>query len=90
MIAFRTDKETAKRLNDAAVKLSKTKTEILNEALHMYLEGSQPSARPRRGLIGATPIQDSIGIWDGPVDSSVSTGQRFGDILVESRATRRL
>ena len=89
MIAFRADKDTEKMLQDAARQLKKTKTEVLKEALQMYLEGTR-AARQKRKRHAPAPIRESLGIWDGPADSSVNTGRKFGDLLIESRKSRRL
>jgi len=89
MITFRADKETELRLDDIASELKKTRTEVLREALHLYLEGHRPKAKPRSQSKKTTALQESIGVWDGPADSSVNTGKQFGDYLLESRKARR-
>lgn len=89
MIAFRPDKDTEKMLQDAARRLKKTKTEILREALQAYLEGTKTGGPKRKKGVPAT-IRESLGFWDGPADSSVDTGRKFGNLLMESRRSRRL
>ena len=89
MITFRADKETEKMLIDAARQSKKTKTEILKEALQMYLAGGSSDIRKRKQF---TPqaIRESVGVWDGPADSSIDTGRKFGDLLIESKRARRV
>jgi predicted transcriptional regulator len=89
MIAFRADKDTEKMLQDAARLLKKTKTEILREALLAYLEGTKARG-PKRKKGAPAAIRESLGLWEGPTDSSVGTGQKFEDLLIESKRSRRL
>ena len=89
MITFRVDKETEKRLKDMVIELKKTRTEVLREALLLFLEGHRPAAKLRSRTRRSPAILKSVGIWDGPEDSSVNTGKKFGDYLLESRETRR-
>jgi hypothetical protein len=89
MITFRADEETEKMLTKAARQSKKTKTEILKEALQMYLAGTRPAGRKRRQSVPQA-IRESIGVWDGPADLSIGTGRRFGDLLSESKRARRV
>ena len=90
MIAFRADRDTEKKLQDAARALKKTKTEILREALRLYLDGTGPAACRERKRITPATVRASIGIWNGPNGSSVNTGRKFGKFLMESKRTRRV
>jgi metal-responsive CopG/Arc/MetJ family transcriptional regulator len=89
MITFRADKETEQKLNELAIELKKTRTEVLREALHLYLEGHRPGSKRKTKSRKTLVIQEFIGVWDGPEDSSVDTGKKFGDHLIESRKGRR-
>ena len=93
IIAFRADDELERKLRDSALKEKKTKTRIIQEALHQYLEGrprrAGVQARTKRG--GALEVlKDSIGIWDGPADASSDIGKKVGDYLLEKHRSRRV
>ena len=93
IIAFRTDAELEQKLNAAARREKKTRTEIIREALHFYLEGSKspPGDRPSSRLPqAATALKDYIGVWDGPEDLSSDTGRKVAEYLREKQLRRRL
>ena len=94
IIAFRTDDDLERKLRNAALKEKKTKTQIIQEALHMYLEGRPRSVRvldrTKRGAQSAEALKDFIGIWDGPADASSNIGRKVGDYLLEKHRSRRV
>ena len=91
-IAFRSDAELDRKLQDAMREEKKTKTHIIREALHAYFE-----ARPRRAasnvasqrLTAAEVLKDGLGIWDGPSDASTNITRKVADHLFEKRRSRR-
>jgi hypothetical protein len=89
MITFRAEKNTELKLDELARELGKTRTQVLREALDLYLEGHRPTAKQKRSSGRKTAIEEFIGVWDGPADSSVNTGTQFGDYLLEARKARR-
>ena len=93
IIAFRTDAELEQKLNAAARREKKTRTEIIREALHFYLEGAKlpPGGPPlSRATQAASALKDYIGVWDGPQDLSSDTGRKFAEYLREKHLRRRL
>jgi predicted transcriptional regulator len=85
IIAFRTDEELDEKLRRAARLENKTKTEVIREALDEYF-----LARKRSGLklrkrtkSVADVLADDIGIWEGPAESSVRTGEQLRKLLGE-------
>ena len=90
MIALRSDSETEQKLRDTASRLKKTKTEILREALEAYMETPGVASRRKAKRSASLPIQEHLGVWDGPPDSSVNTGRQFGDLQIESQRARRV
>ena len=92
IIAIRTDAELDRKLREAMREEKKTKTHIIREALHAYFE-----ARPRRSaataakprLTAADVLKDSLGVWDGPADSSKNVSRKVADYLYEKRRSRR-
>ena len=73
-------------------KEKKTKTDVIREALELYLDATgaatKPKIRANRTLAGA--LKSDIGTWNGPVDASATTGKQLGDILVEKHRSRRM
>ena len=92
IIAFRTNTELEEKLQMAAKRQKKTRTEIIREALHFYLDGTHQSRKETSsGPSGRSAIlKELAGIWDGPEDLSVDTGRKVGEYLVEKQRRRRL
>jgi hypothetical protein len=90
--AFRTDEIIETKLKSAARREKKTVTDIVHEALNMYFENKaretvSPNGRKRNT---AGPLDEFIGVWDGPADASVDRKSKIGDYLIDRRRTRRM
>ena len=93
MIAFRADAHLDEKLRRAARAEKRSKTEIIREALNLYLGAESSSVRAKRP---GTPrsfaqvLKGEIGCWDGPEDASANTGGQLREFFHEKDRTRRL
>jgi predicted transcriptional regulator len=90
--AFRTDESVETKLKSAARREKKTVTDIVHEALEMYFQSRsrQSAAQSGRKRKTAGPLEEFIGVWDGPSDASAGRKSKIGDYLIEKRRTRRV
>jgi hypothetical protein len=91
IVAFRTDPVLEDKLERAALRLKKTKTEVIREALETYLQAhGDDKPNPPLGRRLADALKTDIGMWEGPATASVNTGRQLGEILLEKYGTRRM
>jgi hypothetical protein len=77
--SVRLDKRTEKTLTRLARQKSRTKSEIIRDAIESYAEREHKSGQ--QGSAYET-IQDLVGcVSGGPKDLSLDTGQKFGEAL---------
>ena len=89
LIAFRTDTELEAKLERAATKQKRTRTDVIREALELYLQNeSTPPAAVPQGQRLSDALKSDIGTWNGPATASAETGKRFGDVLLEKYRRR--
>jgi len=93
IIAFRIESQLEEKLRRAAAEDNKSRTEVIREALDLYLGMRSPSGhakaqRKRRSVREA--LAGDIGVWDGPADASAYTGKQLREIFGEKHRTRRV
>jgi hypothetical protein len=93
IIAFRTDEQLDEKLRRVAREQKKTRTEVIREALDLYLSDRSRIRQPRRARKSASfaeIVKSDIASWDGPEDASVNTGKQLRQIFDEKNRARRL
>jgi len=91
LIACRVGSELEARLERAAAQTKRTKTDVIREALELYLQQRpMPNAKVPVGQRLSDVLSSDIGVWAGPATASERTGQQLGEILLEKHRTRRV